>query len=105
LQLEDAVKLCETPIEDVKLALYRVRTKIWNSQYNEAMVLLLDVLRRQGYDPDYPEQLNLKVPRTLDEVETFCGALKEVPYDEESDVRILLATLMCESSCATLLLS
>lgn len=60
------------------------------------MTLLFDVLRRQGYDPDCPEKLHLKVPTTVDEVVRFVGSLREVPYDEESDVRILLATLICE---------
>jgi hypothetical protein len=88
--------LCETPIESVKLALYRLRTKIWNNQYNDAMILLFDVLKQQGYDPDRPEDLHLKVPNTLDEVASFVGALREVPYDEESDVRLLLTPLICK---------
>jgi hypothetical protein len=60
------------------------------------MVLLKDVLKRVGYDPERPELLRLKVPRTLTEVETFRQGLKSIPYDEDSDVRILLSTLICE---------
>jgi len=96
------VSLCESPVEDVKLALYRVRSRIWDSQYAEAMRLLKDVLKRVGYDPERPELLRLKVPRTLAEVETFRAGLQDIPYDEDSDVRILLSTLICKWTCLNL---
>jgi len=60
------------------------------------MRLLKEVLCRVGYDPERPELLRLSVPRTLTEVETFRKGLTEGPYDEDSDVRILLSTLICE---------
>lgn len=96
-QIRQAVDICQTPNEEVKLALYRVRVTIWNSRYAEAMGILLATLRRQGYDPDYPEQLNLRAPKTLDEVHGYAETLKDVNYDEDSDVRILLSTLICQS--------
>jgi hypothetical protein len=89
------VPLCRSPVEEVKLALYRVRSRIWNSQYVDAMRLLMDLLKRMGYDPDRPEELQLKVPRTTTEVSTFVESLQDIPFDEESDVRILLSTLIC----------
>jgi hypothetical protein len=107
VQLEKAVSLCKNPIEDVKLALYRVRSKIWDSQYSDAMRLLLDVLKRSGYDADRPETLSLKVPRTLSEFEAFVGKLQEVTYDEDSDIRLLLSNLICQfcaCPCSNLLL-
>lgn len=60
------------------------------------MRLLKDVLKRVGYDPERPELLRLKVPRTLAEVETFRAGLQDIPYDEDGDVRILLSTLICK---------
>jgi hypothetical protein len=63
------------------------------------MRLLKDVLKRVGYDPERPELLRLKVPRTLAEVETFRAGLQDIPYDEDSDVRILLSTLICKWTC------
>lgn len=98
------MSLCQTPVEDVKLALYRVRSRIWNSQCADAMRLLMDVLKRVGYDPDRPELLRLKVPRTTAEVSTFVENLRDVPFDEESDVRILLSTLICKFNHGILLI-
>jgi hypothetical protein len=63
------------------------------------MRLLKDVLKRVGYDPERPELLRLKVPRTLAEVETFRAGLQDIPYDEDGDVRILLSTLICKWTC------
>lgn len=68
------------------------------------MRLLQEVFQRVGYDLEQPEPLRLKVPRTLAEVETFRQGLRDISYDEESDVRILLSTLICEyQSCQAFL--
>lgn len=97
MQISNATSYCQTPAEEVKLALYQVRIKIWSSCYAEAMELLLDTLRRQGYDPDHPEKLNLRAPKTLAEVETYLNRLDRIEYNEDDDVRMVLATLICVS--------
>lgn len=74
-----------------------MRIKIWNSHYAEAMNILLATLRKQGFDPDHPNEAQLRSPKTVDEVRVLVDSLKEVDYDEDSDVRVLLSTLICQS--------
>lgn len=58
------------------------------------MEILLDVFKRQGYDLDHPEQLRLQAPRHLEDVQPFLDSLKETEQEDETDVRILLCTLI-----------
>lgn len=60
------------------------------------MDILLETLEQQGYDVKYPERLDLRAPETVQEVHRMVDNLKEVEYDEDSDVRILLSTLIGE---------
>ena len=62
------------------------------------MNILLDTLKKQGYDLDHPETLQLRAPGSLEEVQPFVDSLKEVEYEDDKDVRILLSTMICEWS-------
>lgn len=94
LQVRETIPHCKTPAEAVKLALYRVRVKIWTSEYTEATDILLEALRQRGYDVERPEQLHLRAPRLLEEVRPFVDSLKEVDHEDDTDIRILLSTLI-----------
>jgi hypothetical protein len=60
------------------------------------MEILVRTLKEQGYDIERPEQLNLRPPRTLEEVQPFVDSLKEVEHEDDTDVRVLISILICK---------